>query len=402
MPVAVRDIYASSRTTSVKNTNNRAAVIIDDKKKWDTNPYNMTMLNKQDDGNFSASVKSMTESRMKNEIDTGRNSNTAKSILHGVGLYDPTYIKNNLYTSTFRFGLANPYSALSSGREYLFFTKPDLHILYTPPGSGENLVVNDQLNGILNTIPFWVDLFASRKDTTLKILQASRDPENPFNYLLQNQCKSNLDIPGLSSEMVDTPVNDYGVGYSYRGSSEASDDGPEFSLEFKDNRFLDTYYFFKAYEEYEVLKHHGNIEPARYYILNRILHDCFSIYKFIVADDMETIVYWGKMYGVVPKSLPRDAFSNPDFNDGLSYSVDFKAAFYDDMRPEILGDFNDLTNAIYNKAKYKIGPYNSILGRPDTRPAAAPHIEVDTTSPLAIMSPAGYVYKLVWKGDNQI
>jgi hypothetical protein len=183
--------------------------------------------------------------------------------------------------------------------------------------------------------------------------------------------------------MVDTPVNDYGVGYSYRGSSESSDDGPEFSLEFKDNRFLDTYYFFKAFEEYEVLKHHGTIQPAQYYTLNRVIHDCFSIYKFIVADDMETIIYWGKMYGVVPKSLPRDAFSNPVFDDGLSYSIDFKAAFYEDMRPEILGDFNYLGEKAFRTAKYKIGPYNPILGRPDTRPATAARETDSSTAPAS-------------------
>ena len=72
------------------------------------------------------------------------------------------------------------------------------------------------------------------------------------------------------------------------------------------------------------------------------------------------------------------------------------------MRPEILGDFNYLGANAFKAAKYKINPYNSILGRPDTRPATAAKVVVDTTSALALSSPAGYVYKLIWKGDNQI
>ena len=409
MPVTIKDVYHSSANYKTKNTNlaPEKIVNIDDDEQWDTRDVNMTMINNQYDNNFSKNVKSIATDLMGGELNLGvttsSSSKTMQSIYHGAGLFSPNYIKNNIYTSAFRYGLANPYTAINGAREYLFFTKPDLHIFETTSYENELGPVSDNyLNDILKNIPFWVDLCDSRKDTTLKLLQSSRDPDNPFNYLLQNQCKSNLDIPGLTSEMVDTPVNDYGVGYSYRGSSESSDDGPEFSLEFKDDRFLDTYYFFKAYEEYEVLKHHGTIWPQRYYTLNKIIHDCFSIYKFIVADDMETIIYWGKMYGVVPKSLPRDAFSNPVFDDGLSYSVDFKAAFYEDMKPEILSDFNYLGAKAFAAAKYRINPYNSILGRPDTRPAKAAKVLVDSTSQLALNSPTGYVYKLVWKGDNQI
>ena len=58
--------------------------------------------------------------------------------------------------------------------------------------------------------------------------------------------------------------------------------------------------------------------------MNKIIHDQFSIYKFIVDEDMETIIYWGKYYGVYPTSLPRDAFSNSNFQDGLTFSINFK------------------------------------------------------------------------------
>lgn len=354
--------------------------------------------NIQDDDGFSTKVNSLSDSDMGNQISRGNQGDIGITMMHSANLFRADEIRSSVYNKVFRFGIANPYSALSTAREYLFFTKPDLHI-FEVSGS-YNVEPSAKLNEALQSSPFWADLYYSRKDTTLKNLQASRDFLHPFNYLLQNQCKSNLDIPGLTSEMVDTPTNNYGVGYSYRGSSEASDDGPEFSLEFKDNRFLDTYYFFKAYEEYETMKHHGTIAPAKHYITSRTLHDCFSIYKIIVSDDMETIIYWGKMYGVVPKSLPRDVFSTPNFDDGLSYSIDFKAAFYEDMKPEILSDFNALGQDLYDSIPYNINLFNPVLGRPDTRPAEAPHVIVDTTSATAKASPAGYVYKLKWKGSS--
>lgn len=326
------------------------------------------------------------------------NSNLIKSARHGANLFDRNEIKAALHHKTFRFGLADPYGAISTSREYLFFTKPDLHILNM---NDNGTLLNENLNSALSDIPFWVDLWNTRKNTTIKSLQISTGTD-PFNHLLQNQVISNMDVPALSSEMIDTPTNMYGVGYSYRGSSEASDDNPEFSLEFKDTRYLDTYMFFKAYEEYETLKHHGVISPSKYYITNKILHDQFCIYKFIVDEDMETIIYYGKMYGVTPKSLPRDVFSNPNFDNGISYAIDFKAAFYEDMRPDIIADFNALSVDYYNSLPYQITPYNSVLDHADMRPAKCAYVFKDKTSEAAKRSPTGYVYKLKWRGSDTL
>lgn len=326
------------------------------------------------------------------------NSSTIKAAMHGANLFDRNEIKIALHNKTFRFGLSNPYGAISTAKEYLFFTKPDLHILNM---NDDGTLANENLNSILTDIPFWRDLWNTRKDTTIKALQISAGVD-PFNHLLQNQVVSNLDIPALTSDMIDTPTNMYGVGYSYRGSSESSDDNPEFALEFKDTKYLDTYMYFKAYEEYQTLKHHGVISPSKYYTVNKILHDQFAIYKFIVDEDMETIIYYGKMYGVVPKSLPRDVFSNPNFDNGISYSIDFKAAFYEDMRPDIISDFNNLSVGMYNSQPYQITPYNSVLDHADMRPAKAAYIHIDKESKAAQQSPTGCLYKLKWRGSDVI
>ena len=326
--------------------------------------------------------------------DTLRETDLLKSAYHASNLFTRNEIKDALYSKTYRFGLLNPYGAISTSREYLFFTKPDLHILNM---DDYGCLADTNLNEALVNIPYWKQLWNTRMNT-IKALQLSANPSDPFNHLLQNQVSSNLEIPGLSAETIDTPTNMYGVGYSYRGSSEASDDNPEFSLEFKDTRYLDTYMFFKTYEEYETLKHHGVIAPSQYYILNKILHDQFSIYKFIVDEDMETIIYYGKMYGVMPKSLPRDVFSNPNFDTGLSYSIDFKAAFYEEMRPDILSDFNRLSTPLYNAQKYQLSPFNEILDHADTRPGVAACVEKIESK----YSPYGFDYKLRWRGSDKL
>ena len=313
------------------------------------------------------------------------------SLLHANGLFSRSELDS--YNKTYRFGTLSPYGRVSNAREFLFFTKPDLNILARDDNTG---TVSNKLNSALASSPFWVDLFESRK-RTINILQSSSDLKDPFNHLLQNQVSSNLEVPSLDATMVDTAVNMYGVGFSYRGSSEASDDGYEFSLEFKDNRWLDTYYFFKAYEEYETLKHHGVIRPWRRYIEQKVIHDQFAIYKFIVDEDMETIIYYGKYYGVTPKSLPRDVFSTSEFTDGISYSINFKAAFYDDMEPEIIADFNNLSMDYYNAQPYDVDIHNNILDRVDNRPVKAAYIKKVASN----YSPNGFVYKLKWRGSDK-
>ena len=343
-----------------------------------------------DDGNRSnIIVDSPIVSYQANDIDNTKYT----GILHSANIFRRNEI--DLHHKVYRFGLFNPYGTLTNTREFLFFTKPDLNIYKRNDTTGA--VTKSALNENLEDIPFGRDLLKSRKNT-IEMLQLSSNSEDNFNHLLQNQVISNLDIPGLSAETVDTPVNMYGVGFSYRGSSEASDDSFDFSLEFRDDKWLDTYYFFKAYEEYENLKHHGLIRPWKKYIEDKIIHDQFAIYKFLVDEDMETIIYYAKFYGVMPKSLPRDVFSSSNFDNGLSYSIDFKAAFFEDMKPEIIQDFNYDSKNYYNSLPYRIDIYNDILDRADNRPAKAAYVETVTSN----ISPTGYLYKLRWRGSDSV
>ena len=330
-------------------------------------------------------------SRLLNQSNPGKNldSDYFKKIYQDAHVYGDKDV--DIFNKTYRFGYFTT-NTMSAGKEFLFFTKPDLNIL--------NLNTYN-LNTNLAGVPFWQDLYSHRKDIIYSLQESApgyKYPADVFCHLLQNQVTSSMDIPNLSSNMVDTALNDYGVGYQYRGSSESSDDNPEFSLEFKDNKWLNVYTFFKAYELYETMKHHGTIAPRQEYIENRILHDQFSIYKFIVAEDMETIVYYGKMYGVTPKSLPRDSFSNATFESGISYSVDFQAAFYEDMIPEILSDFNYISMPFYKTQPYDIDIYNDILDTADGRAATSAIVKKYTSK----KSPTGFVYKLKWRGRDII
>ena len=366
------------------------------------------------DNQDGSSAKNIIEGRTGNIDNDIMNSQTAKGLgdsvitsdlyklaLHGSNFFAKDEI--NLYDNIYRFGLYNPYNAVTNLREYLFFTKPDLNIFARDDQTGSftinksGTLYSNILSSGLRNLPFWKDLKDERPDT-IRMLQNSYSPG--WNMLLQNSVMNNLEIPGLEGTVIESPVNNYGVGFQYRGTSESSDDSIDFTLEFKDTKWLDIYYFFKAYEEYETLKHHGVVAPWQGYIVNRILHDQFSIYKFMVGEDMETIIYWCKLYGVMPMNLPREVFSTADLSNGLSYTITFKAAFFEDMRKDILMDFNSLSYSFCGQNidnMYQYETYNSDVGMGDYRPAKYAFIEKYTNPD----SPSGYVYKLKWKGDKK-
>ena len=314
-----------------------------------------------------------------------------KAAKHGANLFE----KNELdpFNKRYRFGFIDPYRTVSTVREYLFFTKPDLNI-YKQDDAGRPSSI---LNEYLKTRSYWTEL-ASMHNDVIRELELSLDTSNPFNNLLGNTVINTLEIPSTEAEMIDTPANMYGVSYTYRGSSEASDNNPTFSLEFRDTKYLPVYHFFKAYDDYETIKHHGHLPPCVKYRRDRILYDQYSIYKFLVGDDGETILYYGKFYGVKSKSVPRDVFSNTDYSNGLSYSIDFGAAFYDDMKPFILAEFNNLYAPAWEAAKYEYNVHNIILDMPDNRAAKAARVYRVRSN----QAPGGFVYKLKWKGDDTI
>ena len=302
------------------------------------------------------------------------------SHLQSAGVYARKDINN--FSGMYRFGKVNPYTTLNGAHEVVFFTKPDLHILDKSSGKYK-------LNSELSNNPFFIELYKKYPNVIYELQKSTNS--NPLSNLLFNMKikSSNLEVPAMSSTTIDNPVNIYGTSYDYRGSSEASNDNFDFSIEFSDGKYLDTYMYFKAYEEYQILKSHGLVSPKDEYIVNKIIHDAIGIYKFVLDEDFETIVYYGYYWGVFFKSLPRDVFSNTEFNGGITYSIDCRAAFFDDMDPLILSDFNALTSKYRESSTtsespiYKNGQVNG------ERPKSA-YIKQDTVN-------GRKVYKLKWR-----
>lgn len=283
-----------------------------------------------------------------------------KSLLRSNLIYDRAEL--SWYEKFNRFGFMDPFNNLSQSKEYLFFTKPDCHI-YNPDTTS--------LQPIFKNDPFFIDM-ANRYPHVLQQLQSSAGStgtassdniaKNPFMVLLSNSVKNSIDLPSLTASEMDNSTNMYGTTMPYRKDAWTGDENIEFSLEFEDSRFLEVYLLLKTYEEYERYKTLGMIYPpnidhadewgeakhnCNVYIREKRLHDVFGIYRIIVGEDYQTIIYWAYLCGVYFNSVPRDAFNDLKNGEGLTFSADFKAFCVSDMDPTILCNFNRLIYKAY-------------------------------------------------------
>lgn len=268
-------------------------------------------------------------------------SSDIKKLLHASGVYDKYEMGMNKSFS--RFPIIDPYNALYGTKEYIFITRPDLCLFNT---------YTKEISPAISNSSFFVDALNRYRDVALQLQSSASVGATPFIPLLTNSVTSSLSVPGLSASTIETAANAYGTKISYRSSSASSDIDFDFNLEFSDTKYLDVYMFFKMYDEYEKLKWAGGIDfspsvcqDARWqtYTVNKILHDQFSAYKIVVADDGMRIVYYANIIGITTTSTPRDAFSDMTSVDGgQKLTVDFKGHFVRDMDPIIIRQFNTL------------------------------------------------------------
>ena len=223
--------------------------------------------------------------------------------LRANGFFMPDDMKMN--DAFYRYPRADPYNYVDGAREYLFFTKPDLPLLNT----------NGNLIYPANQVAYFSDLFDStgyRKSVFGNLCQSYGYGHNcPFMRILSNRKASNMDIPDIQVDELETAVNMFGTKILYPKSSLASDEGVDFSIDFEDTRFTEVYHLWKVYDIYRQLKWEGLLGPSiqagredvkddaydkRYanFTYYKLLYDHFSVFKFLVGTDGETILYMAK------------------------------------------------------------------------------------------------------------
>ena len=298
-------------------------------------------------------------------------------------LSSPEDMLENRFNKFSRYGYLDPaHEFVTGSREYLFFSKPDLHLI--------NVDTCADIYDVLQEVPFFNEAFNRYKLSYYSLQQTfntktyvhsggvSIDLRNKYINLLSNMVTSSFDLSDISSSDVLNNQNIYQVNTSYREGSLSSDLQHEFSLEFKDTKYLDVYMLFKIYDEYFRYKYMLEIMPTRYeYIFNKIYPEALSIWKIIV-DDTGRIMYWAKATGCYPLSVPRGTLSNIEGN--IKFTINWKAQFIKDMDPINLTELNyltarslgietaskDITRSIINKTKkiYSLNDTTTWVGYP--------------------------------------
>lgn len=246
-----------------------------------------------------------------------------------------------------RVPIIDPYTTLQGTREYLFFTKPDLHLYGNNNGGYSITDFTNKNTELTSRSSFFADALERypRVVDQLQYSKSSGDSGGPLSPLLSNAVASNLDLPSISADTIDTPQNVYGTKIEYRGTSYKSDEGFDFSLTFKDTKYLEVYMWFKMYDEYERMKWKGQVTPTRdEYRRFKILHDQMAIYKFIVADDGMSLVYYARIMGCFPTSVPRETFNRLEPGE-IQYDVNWHGFDVQELDPVILADFNNITRS---------------------------------------------------------
>lgn len=317
----------------------------------------------------------------------GRNKtftlSNSDQLLASNGIYP--FTNQNWYNRINRFSWVDVYDNDDILREYLFFTKPNLYI-YGDGGSqiSYSNAWSDSLQDTLKTIPYFVHEADRHKDALCQLQYNVTDRvkqcKTPFMYLLTNAVQSKLDLPTITPTDSDSTENEMGISLKYRGHSLKSDAGHDFSLTFLDTADLEVYTLVKAYDEYIRLLKVGDISYRDSDVINHIIPEMFSIYKFLIRSDGETIAYWAKLTGCYFADVPRSDMSDPNNEGGFKFAVNFHASFVEDMNPLILSEFYSLTKDLagqtsINKEPSGIAPtYNMDLGRVDNRWCSTPCI----------------------------
>lgn len=319
--------------------------------------------------------------------------------LNANGIFRPADMKYN--ESFYRFPRNDPYNYVDGAREYLFFTKPDLPLVMNSEASDPSGFLTEPAK----TVPYFMDLAESagyRKSVfcNLSYSGTKRHDGCPFIRILSNRKTSNMDIPDIQVEELETAVNMYGTKILYPKSSQTNDEGIDFTVEFEDTRFLEIYHLFKVWDVYRSLKWYGLISPASFlkefganksqrvadgllkksaqqavgvigaldlirqsfmdpdqsygdverdyvgYIFHKVLHDHIRVFKFLIDNDGETILYAASAIGCYPKTIQRSSFSEIPDRGPLKISVGFKVSgWFDDTLTNIVKDFNAIVSS---------------------------------------------------------
>lgn len=217
---------------------------------------------------------------------------------------------------------------------YIFFTRPDLNF------SPENFN-NSQFLSVLNSDNLGRKILSS---LSTSYQGQGQNINGPFIKLLSNTV-TNFETKDTSLKTLENHENWFGLKMvsPYNYFDQIGSDGVTFSFEEYEDLRVTT--LIKTWVEYMAGVKSGLFTPSERNRSEKIFDYMSSIYYFLTGVDGHTIKYFTKLTGCYPVNIPYSSFSweKGGSTELRKLSVTFNYQIKEDMEPEILQDFLDIS-----------------------------------------------------------
>ena len=218
----------------------------------------------------------------------------------------------------------------------LFMTTPLLNLTKT------NVENNHFLKYISETDPELLSLLSFGVKTD----NSSQVNTSPFIKLISNRFES-FTTKATTSQPREVGETFYGFKQYLPGPYINSISGDSISIEYTETGGMEILQLHKIWLDYIENISRGIFKPSRTASFNRYLDFTSSIYLFNLAPDGETILFWEKLTGCSPISVPYDVFSSKAVNDKeiIRYSIEYVYSYKEDLNPRSIQAFNTLARS---------------------------------------------------------
>ena len=242
----------------------------------------------------------------------------------------------------------------------LFMTTPLLNLTKT------NVENNHFLKYISETDPELLSLlsFGAKTDNSSQV------NTSPFIKLISNRFES-FTTKATTSQPREVGETFYGFKQYLPGPYINSISGDSISIEYTETGGMEILQLHKIWLDYIENISRGIFKPSWTASFNRYLDFTSSIYLFNLAPDGETILFWEKLTGCSPISVPYDVFSSKAVNDKeiIRYSIEYIYSYKEDLNPRNLLTFNALTRStVFNAITENLWTSPTMYSLPAQKP----------------------------------
>ena len=254
-----------------------------------------------------------------------------------------------------RFKIQSPTGALTT-KSFIFVTRPDLN-LYTdnPDGTVNTNAMNPDLK-MLATFKYIARLRGNDSNQRLgnNIMNSLcyyqlQNPGTPWLSILTNQARGyspidrEMDTVALAETFHGNKIIYAEPTYKYKIAGTVS-------IPFEERRDLSLYLTLRMWIEYIQMVSIGQCSPRKCHRDRFELDYAASLYYIVTDETMENILYWEKLTGLIPLTVPDQFF---EWSEGtgarnMKYNVNFAYSFRTVMDELHLAEINNLYFSMNN------------------------------------------------------